>query len=60
MNMNITSQQMGLLLGVLNTLFTEGNYEAEQFSSILATDDLEELWELRGDIIDHLPPQDRF
>jgi len=52
--MNITQEQMGLLIGVLNTLFTEGNYEAEQFSSILATDDLDALWELRGEMVEKI------
>ena len=52
--MNMTEEQMALLVSILNTMFTEGNYESEQFCSQIATDDLDALWELRGDLIENI------
>ncbi len=52
--MNMTEEQMALLVSILNTMFTEGNYESEQFCSQIATDDLDALWELRGDLIESM------
>jgi len=50
--MNLTHEQIGLLLSHLNTLFSEDNYDAQTFMRNIATDDLEELWELRGNLYD--------
>ena len=52
--MNMTEEQMALLVSILNTMLTEGNYESEQFCSQIATDDLDALWELRGDLIESM------
>jgi len=50
--MKLTEEQIGLLVATLNIMFTEGNFESEQFVSQMATDDLDALWELRGEMVE--------
>jgi hypothetical protein len=49
-NMKLTTEQIGLLISVLNGLFSEDNYDGQNFMKSIATDDLEELWELRSEL----------
>jgi hypothetical protein len=48
--MKLTQQQIGLLISHFNGLFSEDNYDASAFMRTIATDDLEELWELRSEL----------
>jgi hypothetical protein len=48
--MKLTTEQIGLLISVLNGLFSEDNYDGQNFMKSIATDDLEELWELRSEL----------
>jgi hypothetical protein len=49
-NMKLTTEQIGLLISILNGLFSEDNYDGQNFMKSIATDDLEELWELRSEL----------
>lgn len=51
--MELTEEQIGLLTTILNSLFSEDNYDAQNFIRGVATDDLEELWELRSELYNH-------
>jgi hypothetical protein len=52
-NMKLTTEQIGLLISVLNGLFSEDNYDGQNFMKSIATDDLEELWELRSELVNN-------
>jgi hypothetical protein len=52
-NMKLTTEQIGLLISILNGLFSEDNYDGQNFMKSIATDDLEELWELRSELVNN-------
>jgi len=52
--MKLSDEQIHLMIGLLDKLFSEDIPEAKEMSERITTDDLEELWNLRTDLYDSL------
>ena len=52
--MNLTEQQMAMIMTLLDKMFDEDNSTALQFSEMFGTDELVTLWEIKSEFVtDH-------
>ena len=52
--MNLTEQQMAMIMTLLDKMFDEDNSTALQFSEMFGTDELVTLWEIKSELVtDH-------